>query len=244
MVRIPKLVTVLVHASSTLLIWLCNGDQSSIGLLFQLAGLDQLGDHFSDIPGFQAAANMLLEGANSCRLAKQAPSADVIDQPFDPFSTLSDRSDALGAEAQLLPGSPGDACPPMHVLERDGCGAELASGCPDSGEADGCFGGASKEGVQWRILVNAIVDHTGEVEIFLFGCLVCPGELGDLLFDWAFDVDKLGGGTVPAVELATFHGEISGHLPGQQLRLGIPGARSRTQHQEAVKQAIIDRFAL
>src|SRR5262245_23911793 len=103
---IHEFVTAPVHASSTFLIWPYNGDQSSIGLLFQLAGLDQLGDHFSDIPGFQAAANMLLEGANSCRLAKQAPSADVIDQPFDPFSTLSDRSDALGAEAQLLPGSP------------------------------------------------------------------------------------------------------------------------------------------
>src|SRR5215472_14268620 len=108
MVRIPKLVTVLVHASSTLLIWLCNGDQSSIGLLFQLAGLDQLSDYFSDLLSSQATANILLKGTNSCQLAKQAPSADIVDEPVDPFIAFSNWYDVLGAEAQLLPGSPGD----------------------------------------------------------------------------------------------------------------------------------------
>src|SRR5262249_424267 len=225
-------------------LWLCNGDQSSIGLLLQLTGLDHLSDYFSDFLGSQAAANVLLESANSCRLTKQTPNANIIDEPVDPFIAFGNRHDALGTEAQLLPGGPGDTCPPMHVLECDGCGTELAPGCSDSGEADSRFGGTSEEGVQCRVLIDPIVDHAGEVEIFLFGRLVCPGELGDLLFDRAFEVDQLGGGTVPAIKLAAFPGEAGRHLPGQQLRLGVPGTRSRTQHEETVKQAVIDCLAL
>src|SRR6516162_3006233 len=158
---IPEFVTVPVHASSILLIWPCNSDQSSIGLLLQLIGLDHLGDYFSDLLGSQTAANMLLESANSCRLAKQAPSADIVDKPVNPFIAFSNRRDSLGAEAQLLPGSPSDACPPMHVLKRDGCGAEPVPGCPDSSETYSRFGGTGEEGTQRGILVDAIVDHTG-----------------------------------------------------------------------------------
>ena len=187
---------------------------------------------------------MLLKGTNSCRLAEYAASTDIVDKPVNPFTAFSNRCDALGAEAQLLPGSPSDACPPMHVLERDGCGAEPVPGGSDRSEANSRFGGTGEEGTQRGILVDAIVDHTGEVEIFLFGRLVCPGELGDLLLDWAFEVDQLGGGTVPAIKLAAFQGEVGRHLPGWQLRLGISGAQLRTQHQEAIEQAVIDRFAL
>src|SRR5262249_2990562 len=189
MVCILEFVAVAGHTSSTFLIWPCNGDQSSIGLLLQLTGLDHLRDHFSDIPGFQPAANMLLESANSCRLAKQTPSADIVDEPVDPFAAFGDRDDALGTDAQLLPGGPSNACPPIHVLECNRCGAESISGCPDGSETDGRFGGTGEEGTQRRILVDTIVDHAGEVEIFLFGRFVCPRKLGDLLLDRAFDID-------------------------------------------------------
>jgi hypothetical protein len=80
---------------------------------------------------------------------------------------------------------------------------------------------APPEGYTPQDLIDAVVDHAGKVEILLLGRLARPGQLGDLLFDRAFDVDQLGVGTMPAVELAALHGEVGRHLPGQHLRLHI-----------------------
>ena len=226
------------------LIQLCNGDQGSIRLLLQLTDLDHFGDHFSDILGFQAATNMLLESTDSCWLASQIPDTDIIKQPIDPFATLSDRYDALGTKAQLLSGSPGNARAPMHVFERECCGSGPMAGCSDSSQADGSLGSTSKEGAQCGVLVDTVVNHAGKVEIFLLGRLIRPWQLGDLLLDRAFNIDQFCGAAVPAVELAAFHGELGWHLSGCQLWSGIPGAQFRTQYQKTVEQAVIDCLAL
>src|SRR5262249_62354721 len=109
--------------------------------------------------------------ANRCRPTQQRQNGNIIDEPVDPFIACGNRHDALGTEAQLLPGGPVDTCPPMHVLECDGCGTELAPGCSDSGEADSRFGGTSEEGGQCRVLIDPIVSPAGEVAKFLFGRL-------------------------------------------------------------------------
>src|SRR5215831_1577809 len=232
------------QTKSGLLVCVCNDSQSSIPVLLQQTKTNHLGNAFPNFLSFKCTANPLLERSNGCLLIGQVAGANVIEQPIDPFATLGDRYDVLGAEAQLLSGGPGNACAPMYVLERECCGTEPTPGCSDSSEADRGFGSTGEEGAQCGVLVDAVVNHASKVEIFVLGHLIRPWQLGDLLLDRALDVDQLLGGAVPAVKLATLRGEVSGHLPWQQLWLGIPGTQFRVQHQEAIEQAVIDCLTL
>ena len=101
-------------------------------------------------------------------LIGQVAGADIIEQPLNPPATLGNWHDALSADAQLLSGGPGNARAPMYIFERECCATEPTPGCSDSGQADGSLGGTSEEGAQRGILIDAIVNHASEVEIFLF----------------------------------------------------------------------------
>ena len=80
----------------------------------------------------------------------------------------------------------------------------------------------ARKGPQRGILIDAVVDHAGKVEILLLGRLARPGQLGELLFDRALDVDQLDVGTVPAVQPAALRGEVGRHLPGRAFAAPYP----------------------
>src|SRR5262249_2681476 len=174
---------------------------------------------------------------------EHATSADIVDKPLDPFTAFGDRGDALGTEAQLVPGLPGNTGTPIEVVYADFGGLEPDTGCSDGSEADSGFGGAGEIGIKGRLLGYAVLDRVGKSEIFHLSRGAYPRKVCKPLGNRPFDIDRLLLGAVPTVECAAFIREHGGYFEWE-LRFRVFGPQPRTQHQKAIKQAIVDRLSL
>src|SRR5262245_27801675 len=106
----------------------------------------------------------------------------------------------------------GNAGAPSNVLEGDLCLPKPLPGRTNSSEPHSGLDRAREKRIERRVLIDPIVDCVGKIEILLLCRFVRPRQLRHLLRNKASDVNKLGIGAVPVVELPALCRETDWYL--------------------------------
>ena len=116
---------------------------------------------------------------------------DVSENAIDQLVTIGHWHGILHTCIEAFSRFQRNARAPIDVAYVDHGRLVFGTGGADCSEADGGLDSTGKERPPRRILIDAIINHAAEVEIFIFSRLIRPRKLGEFLLDWQIDTSRL-----------------------------------------------------